>query len=794
MARRHYLVEGGKLQCDKGSAMAEMIVTSQQKLTIKKKLKATSEDKTCKPPFFGSCACANNSPCSPILQEWKLTSKKSRMGNKTFVMKNSLIQCSKGGMVTVKDVGQTLVGTGKEEPELDKKYAKLQGEIIFANGYLSESLGGIYNALFDRNPDESSFFTARGHNVDEKNKINEQDMLTAIELERIHNMTAEEIEADRKSNNIAIHYPTLEFKDGKVPFPMMMSPAIPLLIQIPVKVPVIKDGEANIDIPKFIKPVPLFTQNELKSTFWGYWNDIRNDSEGSNTYAKHFNAGRNQHFLNGSHGLASNAAHRMDHGIAQGYHWAEFQWGILPKEQVDAVKEKTPFIKSHSPSYKPLTMVMHSQGNAPGVGFALGAMKYANELGWEQIPLNLIFLGVHQPKNLWGKEYKNFINAKVKYYGVDKNFWHGVPWSPILKQDKKVVKFGNALSDLFNPEYHKLRNKRGIYEHLKAITNFDTLKDRSVQFTFSNDRGDLVIRDGDIPKIDSACNPKRDKTLYSVEFFTNGAPDYYSKDQGKEIVTLEGGGSLVIPPYAAVPRIEVEKDKETGKEKLVPWKDYRSIAIDWGNAINKYKQLLKVNKLTWKDLFFPRLVARKIKLSLWHRAMLYHYGRIQHADLYAHFSPVGLINNDKILKHKDFNDNLGNESIWERIKKAGEGKFYRVEYDKQDNTEKAKRKKAENKIEGELKGKLINTSIADTNYINNVIKAFVHGDTNAEKQLYDEPAYTDVEFARMQKKFGLTGKELEEKQKKYQEQLLKEMQVKQDNTKVLTPKAITQKK
>ncbi|MCF6349276.1 MAG: DUF4280 domain-containing protein [Flavobacteriaceae bacterium] len=788
MARRHYLVEGGKLQCDKGSALGEIIVTSQQKVKIQGKYKATSEDKTFKPPFFGSCACANNSPCSPVLQEWKKTSKKSRMGDKTFVMKNSQIQCSKGGMVTVKDVGQTLVGTGKDEPELDKKYAKFQGEIIFANGYFSESLGGIINALYDVNPDKNNIGRWRGKNVDKDDKISDQDLITHRRLAQIE----AQIEENKNNNvkDISIYYPTVEFEEVMIPFPMGMSPMIPKLAPLKVKIPKIKTKKTGFDVPSALKSVPWFSPKDIKSTFWGYWNDTRNKLEGSNTYANHFNAGRNQNFLNGSHGLGSNAAHRIDHGIAQGYHWAEFQWGIIPKEEVDDTKEKVPYIKTYSPAYKPITIVMHSQGNAPGVGFALGAMKYANELGWEQIPLNLIFLGVHQPQNLWEDEYEKFINAKVKYYGVNKDFWDGVPWSILLKRDKDVhFKFSNALSDLFDPKHHKLRSKRGIYEHLQAITGFDALKERSVQFTFSNDRPDLTCRDGDIPGIDSACRPKRDTTLYSVEYFSNKAPERYGSKQGKEIISVKNGGQLVIPSYAAIPRIEVEKDKETGEEKLVPWKDYRSIALDWANAFSMYKQLLKKHKLTWKDVLFPastiiKSKVKNLKIIPWRRAMLFHYGRIQVADIYAHFSPVGLINNDKILKTKDFNDGLGNENIWERIKKTGEQKFYRVEYETDDDdemTEEAKRKKAKKYVEG-TKGQkhLINTSIADTPYISNVIKAYVHGDTNAEEQLYKEPVFSDKKMEKIQKMLGVDIK-------KYQEELLKEIQVKQDNTRVVKP-------
>lgn len=792
MARRDYVVEGAQLECTLGTAPGELVVTSQQKVRIKKKLKATNKDKMLKPPFFGSCTCSSpNPPCSPVLKEWQLTSKKSTMGDKTFLMADSKIQCEKGGTITIKDVGQDLVGTGKKEPELDDKYPELKGEIIFANGYLSESLGGVYNALFDKNPDDVDRFTARGHNVNEKNKIDDEDILLASELEETNNMSPDEIEADRKSKAAAVNYPTIEMTDVQLQFPMGMSPTIPYLPPINMKVPTLEKGTGYIDIPEVAKPIPRLTKKETKKLFWGYWNDIRNDYKGSQTYAKYFNAENREHFLNGSHGLGSNAAHRMDHGIAQGYHWAMYQWGIIPKDEVDETKEKVPYIESYSPAYKPITIVMHSQGNAPGVGFALGVMKYANELGWEQIPLNLIFLGVHQPKNLWEDEYTKFVETKVKYYGVDKDFWDGFPWSPFLKKDRQVhVKFANALSDLFDPEKHKLRNKRGIYEHLKTITDFDALKERAIQFTFCNDRGDLVIRDGDIPEIDSACNPKRDTSLYSIELYSKevAIPEYYTTSQGKEIIAMEHG-NLILPSYCAIPRIEVEKNKETGEEELKEWKDYRSIALDWGRAFSNYKKVLKDHKYTWKDLFLPNLVGKELELEFWHRSMLYHYGRIQVADLYAHFSPVGLLLNEKILENKDFEDGLGNTTIWDRIKKAGESKFYRVESGNEETKEsklsdeekEQRRIFVRDYVEGDGQKLLIDTNIADNAYITKVIKAYVEKDKDSEKQLYHEPAYSEKELVKLQKMFGLN------KQKKYQEELLKEMLIKKDNTKVIKP-------
>jgi len=819
MGRRHYLVEGGKLKCTLGTTQAEMLVTSQQKLTIKKKLKATNEDKMFKPPFFGACKCSSpNPPCSPVLQEWQLTSKKSKMGNKTFVMKNSQILCSKGGLITVEDVGQKLVGTGKDEVELDKKYAKLQGEIIFANGYLSQSIGSSLNAIKDLNPDESNPELRRGHNANEQDPLDEKDIQLASEIAQV---TKAQEAKDKDDSHYGVYVPKPTFTTVKVDMPIRMSPMLPPLFKIPIKVPVltkIEPHKINIASNEIVRSIPELNPSQLKDVFWGYWNSVSNKKEATDTYAKYFNAGRNQHFLNGSHGLASNAAHRMDHGLAQGYHWANFQWGIIKKEEVDDAKEKTPYIKTYSPAYKPVTIVMHSQGNAPGVGFALGVLKYAHELGWKQIPLNLIYLGVHQPQKLWGDDYRNFIKAKVNHYLADTDFLDTISSLEktifinagatgkiaVLakeyfsnKEDKNILTYLNGMSELFSSKYHKLRHKRGIYEHLNAITDFNALKKRAVQFTFANDRGDMVIRDGDIPHIDAACNPKRDSTLYSVEFFSGKVPEYYTTIQNKEIIPIASGGHLVIPPYSVIKRIDINED---GVKSF--WKNYKSIATDWANAMSRYKLLKKefekINKrkLTLKDVFLDTIIplrglarrgeklVKEQTLAYWFRKVVYHYARIQQADLYAHFSPVGLLLDKDVLNSNDFNDELGNLSIWSRIKKVGEQKFYRVVYTNDPKeldkmTEEDKRRKAEGYIEGEKGQKLlINTSIANTAYIQNVIKAYVKGDEQAKEQLYHEPAHSDEEMAALQKMFGVDVKKMMKKE------LLETRQVKKDQTNI----------
>ena len=117
---------------------------------------------------------------------------------------------------------------------------------------------------------------------------------------------------------------------------------------------------------------------------------------------------------------------------------------------------------------------------------------------------------------------------------------------------------------------------------------------------------------------------------------------------------------------------------------------------------------------------------------------------LQEAQLYGHFSPVALIHHPRVLS--DFpSDDLGKTSIWERIKKAGQDMFYRVEYKSENNLDELsdprKREQEKTYVEGDGKKQLVNTKIATTDYIKNVIEVIVHGNKTKERleKLYTEP-------------------------------------------------------
>ncbi|MCF6349279.1 MAG: DUF4280 domain-containing protein [Flavobacteriaceae bacterium] len=278
MAELYCVVEGAQLQCDKGTVLGKLKVSSQKKAYIDNKLQATRKDKLTEPPFFGMCSCTNKA-CSPALQEWQYTSRKSSIKENTLLMDNSKILCSTGGNVKIIDPNQTIMSTGEDEPELDKNYAELQGEIIFANGYLSSSLGGALNALLDLNPDEPNPSLRRGLNANEEDKTDNDGMLSASEVQENKAMSKAEKNAETDAKKMEI----------KFRYPILMMPPIPRLPSIPITI--------KVKNPTVLKDVPEMTLQEKVDTFYGYWNEIGTYKEGSNTYAKHFNAGRNQHFF-----------------------------------------------------------------------------------------------------------------------------------------------------------------------------------------------------------------------------------------------------------------------------------------------------------------------------------------------------------------------------------------------------------------------------------------------------------------------------------------------------------------
>mgnify|MGYP003637595328 CR=1 FL=1 len=457
---------------------------------------------------------------------------------------------------------RSLVTTGQEELELNLGLPKLSGEIIFVNGYFSDpktNTESHYNAVFDKNPDDPDSGAMRGENTNENDRTDQSDIDTNDE---------------RKQRLDRPWWKSL-WQDEIVP-------------------------RATQPITPFVRF--SYTPDEK---YWGYWNDKSNRLKATEEYATYFNAEKNENFINGSHGLGSNGAHRIDHGISLGYTWAKGNWGIHKAEDVKEAKENNPYAESFSPAYKPITIIGHSQGACMAAGVSIGIIKYAADMGYEKIPINMIYLGVHQPKSLTGVDYENVLKQKVKNYEVNRTFLN------LGDDEDHGMEFFNSLSEIFSEKYKKIKHNRGLYEHASKILNdWNAFKGRSVQFTFTNDRGDLVLRDGDIPEIDSACNPKRDSTLFSAEYFStmNKVPENYKSEQDKKIIDLKSeggdGGVIVLPPFIANRRFDfdalddVDDPTEGQVESGIEWGDYKKVAVRWGKAMYNYKTLKSHYKAT----------------------------------------------------------------------------------------------------------------------------------------------------------------------------------------------------
>ncbi len=129
-------------------------------------------------------------------------------------------------------------------------------------------------------------------------------------------------------------------------------------------------------------------QKKLKET---YWNSVNK----SFTYAvdNYFND-YNEHYVTGDHAYGSKAKTRIAEGKEVGI-------AMVTSGEIKVSKENNI-----------MTIVMHSQGNAEGVGIALGIIEESKKKGID-ITVNLVFLSVHQPNDI-NKE----MTAQLKQHGI----------------------------------------------------------------------------------------------------------------------------------------------------------------------------------------------------------------------------------------------------------------------------------------------------------------------------------------------------------------------------------------
>lgn len=560
--------------------------------------------------------------------------------------------------------GGVIYGDPQEPPKppmLNYPEPFLNGDVIFCNGYLSspkKNFDSYLNVIADKVPDDPKQNPLRGANMSEKKVTDGADIMTNDELEFINRQGGGTLYSDK-------NYKETEY------FRWLFS---------------------------------------AKEQFEGYWEGYDNVSQKrySQVFKDYFHAQGNAHFINGSHGLQSSGAHRVEHGIAQGYAWARQKWNIKEKKEVEKVKEKNPGALSYSPQYKPVTVVGHSQGAAIAAGVALGIIYYANEMGWDEIPINILFLATHQPQGLYGKDYESF----QKYYFEDFiNEW--------------VLEW---VGDIFTKE--KLYQNQGIYEKMNELlgdSSWGGLIKRAVQFTFPNDRALFVTRMGDIPYVKNACNEKDNLYIESWGFYKGTSHEGFFTEEDYHF-----------------PKRLLDKafNPDGSPNKKAP--TFRQCVKDYWKAYHYYKSYreeVKTNpkkKYTVAKLPIPKIgnilpswfrdimmqsIAKKegIKLSIYMKSELYRrklhallaFAKVHEMELQAHFAPVGLMFNKGTLseweEHKD-------DSIWDRVQDAGKDVFYKVNYSEK-STQEQKKQQEKAYVEGEGKNRMVKTSIANTSGI-----------------------------------------------------------------------------
>lgn len=117
---KYYVVHGATCVCNKAedpTKEAKIVVTSHKKLVINDsdgKFAVTEDDKTMDPPAatYGKCtlkpSSSGNMPCAPAFgPKWDKTYDKKVVSGKTVLTEISTLQCTVGGVVSIKKHGQT---------------------------------------------------------------------------------------------------------------------------------------------------------------------------------------------------------------------------------------------------------------------------------------------------------------------------------------------------------------------------------------------------------------------------------------------------------------------------------------------------------------------------------------------------------------------------------------------------------------------------------------------------------------------------------------------------------------
>ncbi len=108
---KNLITDTAQLACNQGTTPSNLLVTSQDFITIEDKPIANVQD--VKPNVnikpFGQCKLKPSSsgflPCVPALQKWEKTAEKNTINDNAILTDESFCMCSVGGKISVKDKG-----------------------------------------------------------------------------------------------------------------------------------------------------------------------------------------------------------------------------------------------------------------------------------------------------------------------------------------------------------------------------------------------------------------------------------------------------------------------------------------------------------------------------------------------------------------------------------------------------------------------------------------------------------------------------------------------------------------
>lgn len=494
---------------------------------------------------------------------------------------------------------RSLVATGGMKLQLKSGPPPFNGYIIFINGFWGDPIkntGAVaWNSLMDKVPERGDSYSMRGaENTNEQNLTDDDDRYTPEEFK----------------------------KDTANPARTRLMEAL-----------------KNSYIPG--RAIYMYFHATKYQRYVKYWNVEENKYQFTTKYAEYFDAKDNVHYFNGSHGLQSDPGHRMQHGYKQGLTWAKLNLHYMEKPAYDYFLPYMPGLGS--PEYNPITIVMHSQGNALGVGVAKGILEHLQKLKWDKAAINMVYLALHQNKGFSIDEYTTYKEKKLDM---------------LANKHMKA-----SLAEFF--ERNKLYIAKGIDEYAsERVVGWSKLKSRGVQFTFSNDRSDVVSRLGDIQGIANACNSDGDDMHFTPFEITPSSYRIYSKHILNKIFKYKDEGTGV--------NVDINEKKTVIYTNLVAefskvYHEYKAKAADIAagrvQAVYTYTSIGSTAGIPVTSTVYT--------IRTYEDAVVTAYTKLFDAELAAHSGPVAWGLDTRVL------DWAPGKSVFDLIREKGANVFYR---------------------------------------------------------------------------------------------------------------------